>query len=426
MPKSLPKSRYKGSLGDQVRAGYRTLLQLLANSMVYLLSNILGRQMKRSFESKKGRGETIWLDDLYFGNRDTPEHHPHPAEAADLTPNSSVKSRKSRIMKAERYPEPVYPFKFRRPPLSGNIINGLGERKKRRPRIVFHTGSYAGIWGGMERYFHTMADMSSLSSVLKIRWDNRRRSGPTFPVQRPVDDPQEMSAVIKAAAMEIGAVLVGITTLRDEFIFDHAQLSYPYAISIAVIMDRAEMVHAPSSRSSFAVQAGYRKAGQIAIDLAERIRAIGWEARAATNLSQDTSEVLHLPIAIDAGLGQLGKHGSLITRDFGSNVRLATVLTDLPLAVDTPVDIGVDDFCASCQICVTNCPPHAIFDTKQWVRGEERWYVDFDCCVPYFSENHGCGICIEVCPWSEPGRGISIMEKMLARREPDLMTISTR
>jgi epoxyqueuosine reductase len=97
-------------------------------------------------------------------------------------------------------------------------------------------------------------------------------------------------------------------------------------------------------------------------------------------------------------------------------VRLATVLTDLPLTTDDPVDLAVDDSCASCHVCTTNCPPHAIFDVKQLVRGEERWYVDFDRCVPYFSEHQGCGICIEVCPWSEPGREPVISERMLGRR----------
>ena len=40
-----------------------------------------------------------------------------------------------------------------------------------------------------------------------------------------------------------------------------------------------------------------------------------------------TTEVLHLPLAVQAGLDQLGKHGSLITKEVGSNLRLATVLT---------------------------------------------------------------------------------------------------
>jgi len=130
-------------------------------------------------------------------------------------------------------------------------------------------------------------------------------------------------------------------------------------------------------------------------------------------------EVLHVPIAIKAGLGQLGKHGSMITPEYGSNVRLATVLTDLPLMIDQPCDIGVDDFCATCRSCETNCPPHAIFPKKQMVRGVERWYVTFDKCAPYFAETRRCGICIEVCPWSESGRELSMMKTLLERRSAD-------
>ncbi|NJO81774.1 MAG: 4Fe-4S dicluster domain-containing protein [Blastochloris sp.] len=159
---------------------------------------------------------------------------------------------------------------------------------------------------------------------------------------------------------------------------------------------------------------------RVAVDLFARIRAAGHDARACTNLGDGASTVQQVPLAVSAGLGQLGKHGSIITRDFGSNVRLATVLTDLPMEIDQPEVIGVDDFCATCQICVTNCPPHAIFDTKQMVRGEKKWYVNFDRCVPYFSGHGGCGICIEVCPWSEPGRGPTISGKMLTRRDVEV------
>ena len=116
-----------------------------------------------------------------------------------------------------------------------------------------------------------------------------------------------------------------------------------------------------------------------------------------------------------AGLGQLGKHGSLISREHGSNVRLATVLTDLPLATDEAVDIGVDDFCFTCRRCVTDCPPHAISTRSSWCAATS-WYVDFDNCVPYFAKTAGCGICIEVCPWSEPGRGPKLSDQLLAAR----------
>jgi NAD-dependent dihydropyrimidine dehydrogenase PreA subunit len=46
----------------------------------------------------------------------------------------------------------------------------------------------------------------------------------------------------------------------------------------------------------------------------------------------------------------------------------------------------------------------------------EKWYVDFDRCIPYFVKTFGCGICIQVCPWSVPGRGPSLSTKLLAKR----------
>ena len=130
-----------------------------------------------------------------------------------------------------------------------------------------------------------------------------------------------------------------------------------------------------------------------------------------------SSEILHIPVAIAAGLGQLGKHGSLITKEYGSNVRLTTVLTSLPMLPNQRKDIGVDDLCVSCTVCSRACPPDAIFDEKQWVRGHQKWYVDFDKCIYYFAETQGCGICIEVCPWSEPDRGPWLSEKILGRRK---------
>jgi epoxyqueuosine reductase QueG len=108
----------------------------------------------------------------------------------------------------------------------------------------------------------------------------------------------------------------------------------------------------------------------------------------------------------------------LISREYGSNFRLATVLTEVELTPDAPVDIAVDDLCLSCRRCALDCPPEAIGDEKQWVRGEKRWYVDFDKCVPYFVKTYGCANCIEVCPWSEPGRGPALSEQLLARRQP--------
>ena len=127
-----------------------------------------------------------------------------------------------------------------------------------------------------------------------------------------------------------------------------------------------------------------------------------------------------IPPAIEAGLGALGKHGSMIHPRFGSNFRLACVFTDVPLVADRPAPFGSDDFCASCQVCDDACPPKAIVPEKTLVRGELRWYVDFDKCLPYFNESMGCAICLAVCPFSRPEIGPRLVEKLAIRRaRPD-------
>jgi Fe-S-cluster-containing dehydrogenase component len=67
-------------------------------------------------------------------------------------------------------------------------------------------------------------------------------------------------------------------------------------------------------------------------------------------------------------------------------------------------------------ICEQACPVDAIYPSKQLVRGIEKWYVDFDKCIPFFTGHRGCGICIAECPWSRPGVGPNLAEKMLKRR----------
>jgi epoxyqueuosine reductase QueG len=82
----------------------------------------------------------------------------------------------------------------------------------------------------------------------------------------------------------------------------------------------------------------------------------------------------------------------------------------MPLLPTAPHRFGADEFCANCQVCTQACPPGAITPNKQMVRGVERWYVDFDKCIPYFAEAASCGICIAECPWTRP----SVRPKLLA------------
>ena len=107
---------------------------------------------------------------------------------------------------------------------------------------------------------------------------------------------------------------------------------------------------------------------------------------------------------------------------FGVGIKEEIEVLSTPMVImananvaDHPVDIVAEDFCANCQVCTKVCPPGAIFDDKQIVRGAEKWFVDFDKCILYFGEALGCAICIAKFPRSTPGRAPKLTEKMLAR-----------
>ncbi len=318
-------------------------------------------------------------------------------------------------MKLHNTPTPNYAFGYKAAPESGNETNGLGVKEKVRARTVFHDPSGKVAWHALDLFFSYISIWGIVRQILANVWQLRRQDGPVSSRKITVEDPVAMASEIKAKARELGAGLVGITHVIEEAIYEGREIQYKFAVCIGLPMDREEMTHVPHERAGVEVMRAYRQVSRIAIELSEEIRSMGWSARAYGN--PNSTDILHIPLAINAGLGQLGKHGSMICKEFGSNFRLAAVATDLPMATDEPVDIAVDDVCVNCRRCVDDCPPLAIFEEKQLIRGEHKWYVDFDKCIPYFVKTRGCAICIEVCPWSEPGRGSWLVERMMARRK---------
>jgi Pyruvate/2-oxoacid:ferredoxin oxidoreductase delta subunit len=313
------------------------------------------------------------------------------------------------------FPSPQLPFRYRRQPLSGNDINGLGQSGFARPVQIFHgSGARELEWRKLEQFFALINPFKVYWLNLVNRWMLRRADGPIAKVRQPVDDPKTMAAAVKERARELGAGAVGIAPLTEKALYQGHDPDYPNAVVVLMPMDSEEMSHVTTNRAGAETMRAYMEITRTVIELAEYIRAMGWRARAYA----EAADILQIPLAIDAGLGQLGKHGSLICREFGSSMRIATVLTDLPLAHDAPVDIAVDDLCMGCRRCTLDCPVDAIADSKQLVRGAEKWYVDFDKCAPYFTHTVGCGICIEVCPWTIPGKGLSLSEKLLSKRRP--------
>jgi ferredoxin len=241
--------------------------------------------------------------------------------------------------------------------------------------------------------------------------------GPVNPERVDVSDPGAMSQRIKEVGKFLGADLIGISELNQAYAYSHSmvrlegakqgpevELGHRYAISVGVQMDYHKIKASPSYIDAAETGLAYSKVAKTVCQLAAYIRELGYPAR-AHHVAHE--QVLHVPIAVDSGLGELGRLGFLITKDFGPRLRLGTVTTDLPLAPDRPVDIGIQDSCEKCRKCATNCPSQSIpTEGKTLVRGAEKWQIRPDLCYHFWHSNptkHGpCAVCIKVCPWNKP------------------------
>ena len=300
------------------------------------------------------------------------------------------------------------------PEAQGNDINGLGEADVRRPTPIMWHDSEIIAHGELQEYFRR----SLMSEGAKVhRQDNlefSKKPLPPLSSGRPDWTAAAWTQEVKDAALAGEADLVGITRIRPEWVFEGFEVDFEWIVVLAVAMDYECLRTAPSETSQVEVQKQYARGTRAAYKLASWMREHGWDA--FPHGGPAAGPVLIIPAAIEAGLGELGKHGSMINREFGSSFRLACVLTDMPLEPDGFAPFGADDFCLNCQVCTRVCPVDAIHPEKRMVRGEDKWYVDFDACFPYFVEHTGCGLCIGQCPWSRTGIAPRLAEKMTKRR----------
>lgn len=232
-------------------------------------------------------------------------------------------------------------------------------------------------------------------------------------------DLEEATRIVRRAARFFGASLVGVAEVNPLWLYANRRhtlepLELPeevrWAVVMALEMEEVGIAASPACPAAAATGLGYSKMAFTATCLAEFIRCLGYRAIPSGN---DTA--LSIPLAIDAGLGQLGRNGLLITPEYGPRVRICKVFTDLPLKSDSPIDFGVTEFCRRCRRCAEACEAEAIsMDPEQsWEPacrsnnpGALKWYVDAEKCYEFWCENGSdCSTCIAVCPFN-PGRGV--------------------
>ena len=235
--------------------------------------------------------------------------------------------------------------------------------------------------------------------------------------QREVGDPEEMAGEIKKIGRLFGADLVGVTYHDERWVYSHkysrategeASMDLPGDLTSVVVvcheMDHDLLRTVPSALSGTATGVGYSDDVVTLLALAQYIRNLGYRAFASMN---DTAS--SIPYAIKAGLGEYGRHGMLITPEFGPRLRLGKVFTDLPLAHDRPIRFGVKEFCETCRQCSDACPPSAIAEgrpsedihNQSNIRGVEKWTTDAEKCFGFWAtQMTDCSICVRVCPYN--------------------------
>jgi ferredoxin len=225
--------------------------------------------------------------------------------------------------------------------------------------------------------------------------------------------PGQNSALVKDIVRYLGADDCGIARLNPDFIYSHVGRGpepygteivpeHRFAVAFTVEMDTAMVAAAPDAPVIVETGKKYVEAARIAIVLADFLRRLGYPARA--HIAGSNYQVMLPPIAWEAGLGEMGRLGVLVTPKYGPRTRLGMVTTDFPMETDGPVMFGIQDFCSRCLKCAHNCPARAIpAGDKSLENGVRRWVIDRERCYEFWRRTGtDCAVCLAVCPYSHP------------------------
>jgi len=304
--------------------------------------------------------------------------------------------------------------------------------------------------------FYVGSNANMVNNGFSINWPNRqgnswqplsRLSQPQAMLQPYINygkleaDPVTATQLIRKVARQFGADEVGFCLLDRKWVYSHwfdeeTKQDYPikfsdemgyeayheptqlenrtqvipkemkYVIVLIHEMDEGGMATAPTLTQMATTLTAYSRISFTTVSLAEFIRGLGYNAIPSAN---DTA--ISIPLAIDAGLGELGRNAKLITPRFGPRCRISKVITDLPLVLGQARTWGVTEFCNICRKCAEKCPSGAIPLGERSFEplgvfsphGVLQWQMDHMKCYQYWAEvGTNCGICIRTCPFNKP------------------------
>jgi len=237
-----------------------------------------------------------------------------------------------------------------------------------------------------------------------------------------------LGSTLKQLAMAMGAVAAGVTRVDPAYVYTHKgrfdddygrkiRLDHPSALVFLVEMDFETMRQAPRAPVLRESARQYYRAAVMARTIEQVLLTAGLSAKAHFDAHYD---VMLVPLAVTAGLGELGRHNLLIADRRGTRVRIGAVTMDAGVRGDESVQLGVGRFCESCRKCSESCPSRALSSgSRELVRGVWKWPTDVERCYAYWrGMGTDCGICMAVCPFSHPDTWWHNGVRAIIRRAP--------
>jgi len=231
-------------------------------------------------------------------------------------------------------------------------------------------------------------------------------------------DPQKATEIVKNMARQLGADMVGICKVNPNWIYSNrGEIFYdkwddwgkeikpedlpPYAVVMLTEMKDNCVRSAPHTPSVAESARNYGRGAYLSTVLAWWFTHMGYRGVAQHSRRYD---IALPPLAVDAGLGEVGRLGYLMAPKFGPRIRIFATLTDMPLIPDKPISIGVDEFCKRCKKCAESCPSKSIpTGDKVIYNGALKWKLNADSCFDFWSKvGTDCSICMAICPYSRP------------------------
>ena len=250
---------------------------------------------------------------------------------------------------------------------------------------------------------------------------------------RPDVTMEDATDTVKNFAKHLGACAVGVCEVNPKWVYSkRGEIHFDnwedwgkdipdlpkYAVVFAVEMNFEHVMAAPHTPTVAESANRYAEGAYISTVLTQWFKDMGYKGVAQHLRHYD---VMTTPLAVDAGLGELGRLGYLITPGQGPRVRVFATLTDMPLLTDKPISFGVEEYCTQCGKCSTTCPSNSIpLGDKTVHNGIEKWKLDALTCYQYWSQvGTDCAICMAACSFSRPNTPLhSIVKWFIKRKNP--------